>query len=84
MSDLTRKIDLNLIEHKIISIDDLPMLRHFKCGNGAMDLFLQTEAYPSHIERESSTTLVYYKSVLVGYYTLRHTNMSELFGSANK
>ncbi|MFD0712303.1 GNAT family N-acetyltransferase [Paenibacillus sp. GCM10027626] len=29
-------------------------------------------AYPSHIERESSTTLVYYEDVLAGYFTIKH------------
>jgi predicted N-acetyltransferase YhbS len=43
-----------------------------------MDLFLETEAYPSHIERQSSTTLVFTNGELVGYYTLRHIKLSSL------
>ncbi|QLG38722.1 GNAT family N-acetyltransferase [Paenibacillus sp. E222] len=56
-------------------------MKNFKCGNGSMDLFLEVEAYPSHIERESSTTLVYYDNTLVGYYTLRHIKLSSLLKS---
>jgi predicted N-acetyltransferase YhbS len=76
MSDCL-KSDYNLI-HKVISIEDLPHFKKFRCGNGSMDLFLETEAYPSHIERESSTTLVYDNNELIGYYTLRHINLSNL------
>ncbi|MGG1650412.1 GNAT family N-acetyltransferase [Paenibacillus sp. NRS-1775] len=78
MKDFPTSKTNNLI-HKIISIDDLPQLKKFRCGNGSMDLFLETEAYPSHIERESSTTLVYIDTKLVGYYTLRHINLSSLY-----
>lgn len=71
-------IILSQLEHKIISIDDLPHLRNFSCGNGSMDFFLQVEAYPSHITRKSSTTLVFSQKQVVGYYTLQHTLLSSL------
>lgn len=66
------------LEHRIISIEDLPHLRNFSCGNHSMDFFLQAEAYPSHIVRDSSTTLVFYQNQIIGYYTLQHTPLSSL------
>ncbi|WDF50136.1 GNAT family N-acetyltransferase [Paenibacillus sp. KACC 21273] len=66
------------LDHKIISIEYLPHVKNFSCGNHSMDFFLQVEAYPSHIIRESSTTLVFYQNQIVGYYTLQHTLLSSL------
>lgn len=66
------ELDLEKLTYKIISIDNISDIKNFKCGNGSMELFLHTEAYISHIERESSTTLVYYDNLLVGYFTIKH------------
>lgn len=68
-------IDFDSLEFKAISIDDFLHLKRFRCGNGSMETFLQTEAYISHIERNASTTLVFYKGSLVAYYTLKHTDL---------
>lgn len=78
MTDFLEENENYTLTQKIISIDDLAHLKKFKCGNGSMDLFLAVESYPSHIERESSTTVVYINDKLVGYYTLRHIKLSSL------
>lgn len=54
---------------------DYESTSNFRCSNGSMDLFLSTEAYISHISRESSTTLVTYEDILVGYFTLHRHKM---------
>jgi Predicted acetyltransferase len=69
---IKNKIDTSQLIYKIISIEDIREIKGFKCGNGSMELFLQTEAYASHIHREASTTLVYLQDKLVGYFTIKH------------
>lgn len=67
------KTDLiHLLSFKLISIDDIRSIKHFTCDNESMNNFLYYEAYPSHIERSASTTLVFMDNQLVGYYTLKH------------
>ncbi|MEW4368755.1 GNAT family N-acetyltransferase [Paenibacillus kandeliae] len=77
-NSLTLSSDARDLIYKTISIDDLPDIKAFTCGNSSMDYFLIQESYPSHIERESSTTLIYSQNKLIGYYTLRHTALSSL------
>lgn len=38
-----------------------------------MDRFLVDEAYIAHIEREASTTVVFYEGKLIGYFTLKRS-----------
>src|SRR5690606_3114880 len=58
--------------YKTISVEDIEHIKNFGCGNGSMERFLQLEAYASHIHRESSTTLIYLNSILIGYFTIKH------------
>jgi len=37
-----------------------------------MEAFLRSEAYLSHLEKDSSTTLVFIEEDLIGYFTLKH------------
>ncbi|MCE5287284.1 MAG: GNAT family N-acetyltransferase [Pelosinus sp.] len=54
---------------------NLNHIKAFTCGNGSMDNFLQCEAYIACLEREASTTLVYYKEELVAYFTLQRAEL---------
>lgn len=69
------KLDPSKICLRGIISPDLEYTNTFKCGNGSMDLFLATEAYISHISRESSTTLVIYEDKLAGYFTLHREKL---------
>lgn len=65
-------IEVQSLTYKIISLESINDIKGFRCGNGSMDNFLHLEAFPSHIERESSTTLVYSQDNLIGYFTITH------------
>lgn len=45
--------------------------RKFNCGNGSINGFLKTDAFLSHVYKESSTTLVFNDSQLIGYFTIK-------------
>jgi GNAT superfamily N-acetyltransferase len=69
------KLDPSKIYLRGIISPDFIYTNNFKCGNGSMNLFLSTEAYISHINRESSTTLVMYDDKLAGYFTLHREKL---------
>lgn len=70
------KLDPSRIVLKGIISSNLEQVQEFKCGNGSMEKFLELEAYPSHIMREASTTLVFYDGTLVAYFTLHRSHIN--------
>lgn len=50
-------------------------LEDFTCSNGSMDNFLKFDAYLAHLEREASTTLVYYESKVIAYFSLKRSKI---------
>ncbi|MTI83917.1 MAG: GNAT family N-acetyltransferase [Firmicutes bacterium] len=50
--------------------------KNFRCKNSSMESFLRTEARLSHLEKDSSTTLVFVEDEIIGYFTLRHQEVA--------
>lgn len=69
LSEISNNSFLPLTE-KLISIDDIPSLESFDCGNRSLNEFLKKEAYLAHVCRDASTTLFFQNDELVAYYTL--------------
>jgi GNAT superfamily N-acetyltransferase len=67
------EINENDIYFKLLSSDDLPHLKKFKCGNQSMEDFLSHDSYYYHLTREASTSLVFFNGELIAYYTIKHT-----------
>jgi hypothetical protein len=74
---MTKALELtqtNLL-FKPIFLESYKDLSTFFCENSSMESFLKTEAYYYHIQRKASTTLIYYKETLAGYFTLQRTRL---------
>jgi GNAT superfamily N-acetyltransferase len=69
------ELDPNKINYKNVTLEAYHDMASFYCKNHSMEEFLKRESYPSHLSRESSTTLVYYDSILVAYFTLQRTRL---------
>lgn len=77
------KLNPSKIVLKGIISSNLDQVHEFKCGNGSMESFLKLEAYPSHIMREASTTLVFYEDKLAAYFTLHRSSIHVEHNSEN-
>ncbi|MGX6580148.1 GNAT family N-acetyltransferase [Bacillus velezensis] len=71
-----KKLDLSKIKVRLIQQQDHQSLKKFKCGNASLERYLQQDAYYDTIDSVSSTNLVFFENVLVGYFTLKHMPLS--------
>lgn len=71
-----KKLDLSKIKVRLIQQKDHQSLKKFKCGNASLERYLQQDAYYDTIDSVSSTNLVFFENILVGYFTLKHMPLS--------
>lgn len=60
---------------RLIRLEDYSEIQKFDCGNTSIENFLKQDAYYLTIMRECSTTLVFYQSDLIGYFSLRKSTL---------
>ena len=60
---------------RLIRLEDYSEIQKFDCGNTSIENFLKQDAYYLTIMRECSTSLVFYQSDLIGYFSLRKSTL---------